>query len=241
MHGSVLQNEKYIEFTNDNSVEVIALQRLDEGIQKNDPKAATYDAKDENGNPVKYLVEYPGMTVEQMNACNNSPAGQYNDTGSIPYTVIVDPHTLKKMTGLSGGQSAKGLIEKIEVAKKQLNDEHGPSVKRSVLRKVEQGVKDVNGALEKSGPAKALELFRKLKGSVAKESEAIKGKVGELEAKLLDAARTKLDEAEAQIGTGDLKAAKATLGPLAGVLKGTELEARAKELLEKTKAPEPAK
>ena len=43
MHSSVLQNDKYIEFMNDNGVDVIALGRLDEGISKNDPKAAEFD------------------------------------------------------------------------------------------------------------------------------------------------------------------------------------------------------
>jgi len=240
MHGSVLQNDKYIEFSNDNSVEVIALGRLQEGIDKNDPKAATYDAKDEKGNPVKYLMEYPGMTVEEMLNLDRSPAGQYNDTGKIPFTAIVDPHTLKRMQGMPGGLSAKGLMEKVEFAKEQLEKDHGPSMKRSSLRKFEQGAKDVEALLEKAGVAKALESFRKLKGSVAKEPEALKAKAAALETKLLDIVRTKLDEAESMIGLGDMKGAKAILSPLGSVLKGTELEGRVKELLEKTKAPEPA-
>lgn len=240
MHGSVLQNDKYIEFSDDNSVEVIALGRLQEGIDKNDPKAATYDAKDDKGNPVKYLKEYPGMTVEEMLNLDRSPAGQYNDTGKIPYTVIVDPHTLKKIKGMSGGLSAKGLMEQVEIAKEQLQKEHGPSMKRSSLRKFEQGAKEVEALLEKSGVAKALESFRKLKGSIAKEPDALKAKASALETKLLDLARTKLDEAESMIGLGDMKGAKAILAPLGSVLKGTELEGRAKELLEKTKAAEPA-
>lgn len=242
MHGSVLQNDKYIEFSEDNTVEVIALGRLQEGIDKADPKAETYDAKDEKGNPVKYLKEYAGMTIEEMLNLDRSPAGQYNDTGKIPYTAIVDPHTLKKIQGMGGGLSAKGLMEKIEVAKGQLEKEHGPALKRSSLRKFEQGAKDVDTQLEKAGLAKALETFRKLKGALAKEPESLKAKATELETKLMDLVRTKLDEAESLIGIGDLKGAKAIVGPLAPVLKGTDLEGRAKELLEKTKAePAPAK
>lgn len=240
MHSSVLQNDKYIEFADDNSVEVIALQRLQEGIDKKDPKAETYDAKDEKGNPVKYLKEYPGMTVEEMLNLDRSPAGQFNDSGKIPYTAIVDPHTLKKIQGLPGGLSAKGLMEKVEMAKEQLQKEHGPSVRRSSLRKFEQGAKEVEAQLEKAGVAKALETFRKLKGSLAKEPDTLKAKATELETKLLDVVRTKLDEAESMISLGDLKGAKSILSPLASVLKGTDLEGRAKELLEKTKATEPA-
>ena len=46
MHGSVLQNDKYIEFADENTVEVIELQRLQEGIDEKDRKAETYKAED---------------------------------------------------------------------------------------------------------------------------------------------------------------------------------------------------
>lgn len=240
MHGSVLQNEDYIKFSGDNSVEIIALGRLQEGIDKKDPKAETYDAKDEKGNPVKYLKSYPGMTVEEMLNLDRSPAGQYNKTGKIPYTAIVNPHTLEAIEGVSGGLSAKGLAEKVDAAKAKLNATNGPSVKRSSLQKYHQAERDVEAVLAKSGAAKALDALKKLKASIAKEPEAIRSKATALEAKLLDAARAQLDDAEAKIAEGDLKSAKSLLTPLASALKGTDMEARAKELLEKTKATEPA-
>jgi hypothetical protein len=241
MHSSVLQNDKYIEFANENTVEVIALSRLQEGVDKKDPKAEQYDAKDENGNPVKYMKEFPGLTLADMLALDGSPAGQYNKTGRIPYTAIVDPHSLAEIRALPGGQSAKGLSEAITEAKAKLNKERGPSLKRSSLEKVRVGVRDVEGVLQKAGVAKAFEAYRKLEQSLAKEPDPIKAKAKEVEAKLLDAAKTQLDDAEAKIVAGDAKGAKTLLTPLAKALKGTDLEARAAELLERTKPAEPAK
>lgn len=240
MHSSVLQNEKYIQFANDNTVEVICEERLDEGRQKKDPKADEYDGKDADGKPVKLMKEWPNLTYDEMIALAGSPGGQYNHTGKIPYTSIVDPYTLKEMKGLSGGQSAKGLMEEILAAKAQLNTEHGPSMKRSVLTKFEASAKTVDDLLAKSGAAKALPEFRKLEASLAKEPESLKTKAKALEEKILDAAKAQLDDAEAKIGAGDLKGAASILSPLVPALKGTDLGRRAAELLAKTK-PEPAK
>lgn len=70
----MLQNEKYIAFAEDNTVEVIALGDLDKGMANTkDRRNEQYDGKDENGNPVKYLKEFAGMTVEQLNGLNSSP------------------------------------------------------------------------------------------------------------------------------------------------------------------------
>ena len=241
MHSSVLQNDKYIEFANDNTVEVIAEQRVDEGRQKKDPKADEYDAKDEKGNPVKYMKEWPNLTYDEIIALNGSPAGQYNKTGKIPYISIVDPYTLAEMKGLAGGQSAKGVMEAVTEAKAQLAKDHGPSLKRSVLQKFDASAKAVDDTLTKGGAAKAMADYRKLEASVAKEGEGIKTKAKALETKILDAAKMELDKAEQQIAAGDLKSAAAALNPLAKALKGTDLYDKASQLLEKTKAEAPPK
>src|SRR6185436_5639296 len=159
------QNDKYIEFANDNTVEVLAEQRLDEGVQKKDPKAETYDAKDEAGNPVKYMKEWPNLTYDEIIALNGSPAGQYNKSGHIPYTSIVDPFTLQEMKSLPGGQSAKGVMEAVGEAKDKLVKDHGPSLKRTTKKKYDVGAKAVDDLLAKGGPAKALPEYRKLESS----------------------------------------------------------------------------
>lgn len=239
----MLQNDKYIAFADDNTVEVISLSRLDEALKDpKDRKTETYDAKDEAGNPVKYMKEYAGMTSDQLIALNSSPAGQYNKTGHIPYVSIVDPYTLAEMKSMPGGAAAGGLMDAVKEAKDKLNKDHGPSVHRSVLWKVEADIKTIEASVKKDGVGKALPAFQKLDASVSKEHDFIKAKVKEFGVTLMDAAKAQLDDAEGKIAAGDMKGAKSILTPLAPALKGTELEARAKELLDKTKpAPEPAK
>jgi hypothetical protein len=237
MHRSVLMNSKYIEFTEDNTVEFMALQRLDEGIEKNDPKAATYDATDKDGKAVKYLIEFPGMTVEDINNCSRSKGGQYNKTGKIPYTCVVDPHTEKMMQAWSGGQGAKPIMEAIEFHLKNLAKKYGPSLKRSDLKKFEEAAAKVTATFAKKGPAKAYPAAVTLGKKWVKKSPALGKKAEELQEQILAAASDQLDEAEGQITAGDLAAAKKILSPLAKVLKKTRLGTRAADLLKQTKPP----
>src|SRR5262249_890258 len=155
-HGSVLQSDKYIEFANDHTVEVLALGDIQSGIDKKDKRADTYDAKDEDGKPVKYMKEFAGCTVEQLMALDSSPAAQYNKTNKIPYVGIVDPFTLQEMKSQPGGFAAQGLMEAVKTAQDQLSKEHGAPVKRSLLKKVDATAKDIEAVLAKGGPAKAI-------------------------------------------------------------------------------------
>jgi hypothetical protein len=244
MHAAVLHNDKYIAYANDNTVEVIAQQDLQKGVDEGkDKRAETYDAKDAEGKPVKYMKEWPGLTLEEMLALHASPAPSYNKTNGIPYTSIIDPFTLKEIKGLpGGGHSPKALMAECDAAKAQLNKEHGPSLKRSTYQRVVTGTKSITATLEKSGAAAAMTEYAKLDASVAKEPESLKALVKPLLEKILEAAKTQLDDAEAKIAAGDTKAAAAILKPLVSALKGTDLARRVTELLEKTKpAPEPAK
>jgi len=240
----VLQNEKYIEYANDHTVEVIALGDLEKGLA--DPQYArlsgTYDGKDEAGNPVKFLKEYAGMTVEQLVALDSSPAAQYNHTGHIPYASIVDPWTLQEVKSMPGGGGVKTFMEAADEESKKLIAEHGPQVRRSVMQKVEASAKTIEASVAKDGVAKALADAQKLQTSVAKEHDVIKARAKALVDKILETAKSQLDDAEGKIGSGDVKGATKILSSLVGALKGTELEQRSKELLDKTKAPaEPAK
>ena len=237
MHRSVLQNDKYIDFANDNTVEVIALGRLDEGIAKGDPKAATYKAKDANGNEVEYLVKYPGMTVEEINKLNSSRAGSYNDTGGIPYTCIVNPHTLEKMQFWGGGQSAKTIMDAVTEARKTLIKDHGPSIARSDLRKFEKELANVEVTLGEKGVAKALSQYGKLEKLGEKIAPALAARAKAYhEGTLMAAAAKELDAAEKAIDDGDLKAAKKVLSlAFMRQLKGTPLHERAMALKERMK------
>jgi hypothetical protein len=238
----VLQNEKYVEFADDNSVEVLALGSIDDGISKKDKRADVYDAKDADGKDVKYMKEFAGCTVDQLQGLNSSPAGQYNKTGKIPYVSLVDPYTLKEMHGQPGGYGGVGpMMKAVAEAKDQLNKDHGPSVKRSALAKIQASAKTLEASLAKDGVAKVMPEVAKLEASVAKEHDVVKAAVAALKEKILEAAKTQLDDAEAKINSGDVKGAKSILTPLVSALKGTDLGPRAAELLDKTKPAEPAK
>ena len=236
MHSSVLQSKKYIEFAEDNTVEVMALGRLDEGIQKGDPKAATYKTKDENGNEVEYLVSWPNLTVDDIQSMRGSPAGQFNQTGKIPYPAIVDPHTGKQMKGLPGGQSAKGMMEKIAEYKEELEEKYGPSLKRSDLRKFQEGSDKVAAVLKDKGVAKAFVEYRKLEKTAAKMGERVLKKAEVVQKTLLDAAESELEKIADLLDSGDVGAAKKALNPLKRVLKKTPLQETVDDLYAKLKA-----
>lgn len=248
MHGSVLQNEDYISFSNENTVEVLALGRLDEGIQKNDPRAAEYDAKDAEGKPVKYMVSWPGLTKEEIFALNSSPAGQYNNTGGIPFTCVVNPHDLKEMQRWQGGQSSKTLMEAVAAHKKTLNAQFGASLSRGTLKKIDEDGKKISASIEKGNLAAAAADLKKLEKSVTgkdgKIPEGLKPRVEKVQSALTGAIGAVLDEVEGMIGSGDAAGAKKSLAKVAAAAKGTSAEARVKELDAKIKemaAPEPAK
>ena len=236
MHSSVLQNDDYIKFSDGNTVEVIALGRLDEGISKEDPKAAEFDTKDDDGKPVKRMLQYPSLTKDEMLSLARSKAASYNDTGKIPFTCIVNPHDEAEMQRFSGGQSSKSIMEAVSEQTKVLNEKYGPSLSRPVIRDFREDSKKVLDALEKAGAGKALTEFRKIVKGLKKNAEAMKPITDKVEATIMEAVTKELDDAEAKLDEGDVNGAKKILGKLVSPLKGTDLEARAKALVEKSKA-----
>jgi len=235
VHGSVLQNKKYIKFADDNTVEVMVLSRLDEGIEKEDKRAATYKGKDENGNEIELLVGYPNLTVEDIKGMLSTKAGSYNNTGKIPYTAIVNPHTLEEMENIKGGYGAGTLVDLVKEKKKELEKEHGKSISRKDLEKVKKSSAEIHEMIDAGDLTRALSDCAKLEKSVAK-SPALLEMAGKVAADVQTACAKQLDELEAQIARGETKDAAKELGPLARALKGTPLEERANTLLEQTKA-----
>jgi len=238
MHRSVLQNKKYISFHEENTVEVIALGRLQEGIDAEDQKAETYTAKDDQGNDVEYLVEFPGMTVKDMLDLSRSKAGSYNNTGRIPYTCVVNPYTLEEMESWSGGQSAKTIMESVKAHKKELEDQYGPSTSRKVLNKMREEAADVRASLAEGDHWKALTSTEKLAKSAEKYGPGVQKLVSDLQGEVLGATGKRLDELEAMLGGEDAAKAEREIKKLARALRGTALEERAAALEEKAKGGE---
>jgi hypothetical protein len=236
----VLQNKKYIKFAEENTVEVLALGRLDEGIEKKDRRAETYKGKNEKGEEVDFLVEWPNLTPELVKSLASSKAGSYNNTGKIPYTSIVNPHTLEEMDKIQGGYGMGTLTDMVEVAKKALNSQYGKSLSRKDLTKVNKLCADVHECLGEGDFVKAFAGLKTLDKTVDKAPDSLKDLAKKANDEAIEAAGKKLDEIEGMIADNPKDAAK-ILGTLTRVLKGTSLEERATDLAEKAKggpAPE---
>ena len=236
MHSSVLQNKKYIKFASENTVEVVAVSRLDQGIQKNDAKAGTYKAKDENGKQVEYLISWPGLTVEDMKKLRSSKAPSYNDTRGIPHVAIVNPHTLEKFDGWNGGSSGK-IMDAVGEAKKVLQKQYGKSISRKSLVKVRKEEAKVRKELDSGNLGKAWALCAGFEKKVAKKGAAFVAIASKLKSDLVEATGKKLDELEGLVARDETKAAERELRSFIRYLKGTALEQRANDLMAKIKPP----
>ena len=229
MHSAVLQNKKYIQFADKSTVEVMAMGSLDRGIESGDPKAATYTVKNALGEKVEYLSSFPGLTVDDVNGLYRSKASSYNKTGGIPYTAIIDPHTLEQMHAFSGGTSAKSIMDQVMVAKKKLAKEHGQGLSRSDLRYLSDSESEVAALLADGSYKKALQLV----GKVEKKSlpQSLTSRVSDMRGSILSAAKEKIAELEKSALT-DPTSAKRALKKLSSELRGTELADKANELLD---------
>lgn len=232
MHSAVLQNKKYIQFAKKNSVEVIALGSLDRGIENGDPKAATYTGKDDNGNPVEYLLKYPGMTIDEMNALARSDARKYNKTGKIPYTSVVDPHTLKEVKGFLGGQSAKTIMNEISTALRTLRKNHGQGVSRDSLESVHTAIKSARALSKESDFAMAVKELAKATKKAKNIPESLQKELDQARNAIVKSAEGELKSLEALARVNPDKVKK-KLRNLKRRFAGTGLEDRIEKLSEK--------
>jgi hypothetical protein len=228
MHSAVMQNKKYVEFAKQNTVEVIAIGSLDQAVQKQDPKASAFMAKDESGQEVAYMLNWPNLTYEEMLALNRSPAGQFNKTGKIPYTSIVNPHTGEEWKGMSGGQSGKGISESCEELRKELVKQHGKGVARKDLEKLSTAEAAAKTAREAKDYSKAIEALAKFSGDG--QPEAIATRVKFAKEGVIAAAEGEFKEIES-LASSDAMKAKKDLPGFIGRAKGTGFDDKAKELM----------
>ena len=236
LHSAILKNKKYIEFSDKNTVEVICLGSLQEGIDKKDERAETYEVT-VDGKKVSYLKEFPGLTVEQMLALASSKGAYYNNTSKIPYTCIVNPHTLEEVEKWQGGDASAGAVEEaVLVLRKALEKEHGKGVSRKEIRAVGESEKKVATLQEKGDYALALAELAKAAGKAKDWPETLTQRLAKTKEAVVEAAKAALDKVEADAAS-DAAAAKKELARLAPKLKGTGLEERAKALLVSWSAP----
>ncbi|MHC4939418.1 MAG: hypothetical protein ACYTHK_10650 [Planctomycetota bacterium] len=241
MHGSVLQNKKYIKYAYENTVEVIAMGGIESAIaaarKKGDKRADTYKAKDESGKEVEYLVSWPGLTLEDMKKLGSSKARSYNDTRGIPHVAIVNPHTLEKVDGWNGGSAGK-IMDAVDELKKELKKQYGKPISRKILAKTRKEEDKVRKELDAGNLGKAFVLCAGFEKKLAKKGPAFVAMADKLKADIMTAATKKVEECEGLVARGETKAAEKELKKFIRYLKGTPLEARADELMKKINPPE---
>jgi hypothetical protein len=231
MHSAVLQNKNYIRFAERCTVEVIAVSRIEQGVEKKDPRAATYEDRDEAGRPVEYLLEFPGLTLDEMIALNRSPASRYNRTGKIPYTAIVDPHTLEPVREWSGGQSAKTIEEAATDVLRQLARDHGGGVDRREYRGFLEDEKAARADAGEGSFRKALRRLEPYERKSEKWPQGLRTRLEGVRRELLEVAAAAVRRAETEAAE-DPDGSRAKLRSLLRELRGTELAPRIEAALE---------
>lgn len=167
-------NKKYIEFSADNTVEVISMSGVQEGYDKKDKKAEEYETK-EFGEIVKYLVQFPGLTVKDMVDLNSSKAASFNTTGKTPYTCMVDPWTETEIKNWVGGSvSAGALIDAATEWRKTAIKDHGKGFSRKNWRLLINAERESKYFIDKGDAAKARAALDKVKAKYAKWPTEIK-------------------------------------------------------------------
>lgn len=225
MYASVMCNDKYMKFAEKNTVEVISLSRLQEGVDKEDARAETYEGM-RKGNPVDFLVAFPGLTVQEMLDLHGSKAGRYNDTGKVPFTCLVNPHTQEEMTRWQGGTPVKVVMQGVEDAREALVEEHGKGFSRKTYRKITGAEEDAWKKVAKGDYAKAVAILDKNAKKSAQWPEALRQRLDGTRTEIVSAAEKALDAIETLAET-DPNAAKKDLRKIRSKLKGTGLEERA--------------
>ena len=232
MHSTVMGDKAYIEFAYENDVEVLALDRLQDGVAKREPNAATYDAK-QGGKPVKFLIQFPGLTVDDVLAMRNSKASTYNKSGGLPYTAIIDPFTEEEIKSWKGGGiAAADIMAAVTDARKALTKAHGKGKPRPELRALADAETASTDKLKTGDFAGALDAF----GTATKKADKdgwpahLKARMATARDDVVAKATEALDAIEKATADDAVKAKKDLLAMMSR-LRGTGLEQRAKDLL----------
>ena len=210
MHSAVLENRKYIKFSRSKTVEVAVVGSLEKGIASGDARAGTYRTKGADGQEVEYMLHWPGLTSKELIALGQSKAGSYNKTGKVPYTCIVDPHTLKEVKSWLGGASARSIMKEIKAARKRLVKDHGPGMSRAALVRFKDAEARIP-VLAKTGQyAEALSLLDRATGKTA-PPETIRKRIDAARARVVASASERLEAVKAR-AANDPGAARKELG-----------------------------
>lgn len=148
----------------------------------------------------------------------------------MPYTGVLDPHTLKTVGGVKRGEpyTASHFIDVIKPHVKALKEKYGPGVDRKAWDGINERLVKVDLALGENGIDRAMGLHREMvKLAGARPSDAVKRRLESTLKVILGDAGERLGTLEARTARGEGAQVKGELLKLAKALQGTKLEERA--------------
>ena len=234
----MLDNPSYIKFSRESCVEVMCMKDIEQALAEKPERAKTYKTKDAYGDEIECFECCPGVTIAQMLALHEGKPLEYMKGPLMPYTAVVDPHTLADLGGIQRGEatSAAAFIEVISRHVKALEAEHGKGVDDRLWEYVADAQTRVDLLLGEEKLEKAFALLDEMEKKTAREHETVKRKVGATREAVLSDAAGRLDALEKRIEGGQEGEARAEASRLAKLLKGTELADRASAIEAKTES-----
>lgn len=230
MHRAVFENKAYIRFSRENCVEVMAMQDIERALAEKPKRAETYKTKDAYGDEIECFVKFPGVTIDQMRELIEGPALGYMEGSLMPYTGVVDPHTLKAIGGVKRGEpyTASHFIDVIRPHVKALKEKYGAGIDRKAWDGIHARLVKVDLALGENGVDRAMALHNEMvKLAGARPPDALKRRLESTLEVILGDAGERLDTLEARTAKGEGAKVKRELAKLAKALQGTKLEKRA--------------
>ena len=230
MRDNVMGSKSFMEFAVDNCVDVIVLRGIEDGVAGRDPRAATYESRLPDGKKVRYLVEFPGLTVADLAALEASRAGTMNDSGQAPFTAVIDPWTETAGQKWFADAAQPLITTAVLAAKVEQQRWHGKSDLRKDAKAVLAAVADADAKRAKGDFPAAVALTGAARGR-PNLSDRLKKLCDEATERVVADAKKLLDAALAKKAT-DPAAARTELAQLQPRLKGTGLEDEVKAALD---------
>ncbi len=236
MHRSVLENGSYAKFAATNTVEMLVTEEMDRALADKSARIKTYKDSDPYGDPVEYLVRFPGVTIEQLRGLSNSAAINYIAPGNkIPYTAIVDPHTLKEMEGFTGKYQPGDLMALVKKHTKTLVNKHGKGIPRKVWNDMIESEIQIDMLLGQTKIVDAMGVYTALARETFRLPTIIRNRVSAAMDTILEDAEKRLKTIEKEAAQGKKDKLRREASRLARVLTDTPLADKARALVQKLK------
>jgi len=225
----VLENASYIRFSRENCVEVMCMKDIERALAEKPERAATYRTKDAYGDEIECFENFPGVSVDQMKALHEGKPLEYMKGPLMPYTAVVDPHTLADLGGIErgGAASAKAFIAAITPHVKALREKHGEGVGHEVWEFVVEAQVRADLLLGEGKLEDALSLLGDMEKRTVRAHGIVRRKVEATRGVVLEDAAKRLDEIDALARDGQGAKVRAEAKRLAKLLKDTPLAERA--------------